>query len=314
MIVTGSSLHCVGLKGELRIEASRSVPLEAVFLGAGFRPSWNELKRFGPLHFQANLDEPVESLTPREVARDFGDSSVCCVSGSGATATILSDNKPSNQRQIPAAMSFAFTQQWARYGYACVHGALLSFEGKGVLVLGTRAAGKSVLSASALAGGGAIVTDDYLLVGALDNRILGERIRRFISLRRSWAADILVNELAGEWSPDRSKMRLFMRVESDDDRFPVSSQIDQIWILNRPRAERREHSSLNRLNHAELYAALVSAIQPLLLGNNFPHERDKLQCLLIQLIKTVPAARLETGQDIVMDSKRTWARLLACSP
>jgi len=101
-----------------------------------------------------------------------------------------------------------------------------------------------------------------------------------------------------------------MRVEPGDQRLPPYSQIDRVWVLQRPRAGRRHHSSLESISHAEVYAALVAAIQPLLLGSDFPHERDKLQSLLTRLITTVPAARLETGQDIVLDPKRTWARLL----
>lgn len=310
MIAQDGILRCTALNGTVRVEASAQVPLEALYTGSVGRPSWEELKAIGPFRFGIDQDAAIGAATTSGITRDFGDSSIRCSSGMGATTYILSIHNPSPRQHIPAAMGFAFAQQWARNGHLCVHGALLQVEGKGVLVVGLRAAGKSVLSASALAAGGRNITDDFFLLGEKDDVILGERIRRFLSLRRSWAADALVKDFPGEWSPDRSGRRVFLRVKEDDDRFPQFSRIDRIWVLKRPRAGRRAHSSLESISQAEVYASLVSAIQPLLLGPEFPHERAKLQALLGKLMSSVPAARIETGQDIVLDPKGTWARLL----
>ncbi|MCK9538602.1 hypothetical protein [Dokdonella sp.] len=202
------------------------------------------------------------------------------------------------------------TQYHARWGRACVHGALLQVDGAGVLVVGQRASGKSVLSASALAAGGGIVSDDYLLVAKREDGVFGERIREFLSLRRSWAGEALVDLTGLEWSLGRSGNRAYLRVPEGDARFPVHARIDRIWVLRRPRAGRRQHSSLEAMSHAEVYAALVTAIQPLLLGPDFPHERAQLQTLLAGLMASAPAARLETGQDVVTDPAATWHRLL----
>lgn len=311
MRIQGTELLSVSLQRGLQVGVLDAVWLESLFFGIGRRPSWRELAKKGSLRFSASGNFPSPLDVASEYSRDFGDSLVECTSGGDATTTILPTHKPSGRLHIPAAMGFAFAQQWARHGYACVHGALLSVEGKGVLVVGARAAGKSVLSASALAAGGGIVTDDYLLLGVKDDVVLGERIRRFVSLRRSWAADALAEGFSDEWTPDRSGRRVFLRIEPDEDRFPEFARIDHIWVLNRPRAGRQKHSSLTRINHAEVYAALVSAIQPLLLGADFPHERAKLQALMTRLITRLPVARLETGQDIVLEPQKTWQRLLA---
>lgn len=315
MIGADGSLRSLVLDGDVRIEASRRVSFEALFTGSKGKPSWEDLKALGPVRFETDQESKRGAAAPLQIERDFGDSTVHCASGMSATTTILPSHKPSARQQIPGAMSFAFTQQWARIGHACVHGALLNVEGTGVLVVGVRAAGKSVLSASAHAARGTIITDDFLLLGATaDDVIFGERIRRFLSLRRSWAADTLVGNLEGEWTPDRSGRRVFLHVEPEDDRYPEFSRIDRIWVLKRPRSGRRSHTSLEKISNAEVYAALVSAIQPLLLGADFPHERAKLQALLAKLMSRAPAARIETGQDIVLEPKRTWERLLACSP
>lgn len=314
MIGTNGSLRSLAFDGEVLIEASRPVAFEALFTGSVGKPSWEDLKALGPVRFVTDQESERGATAPLELVRDFGDSSVCCATGSGATASILPIHKPSARQHTPGAMSFAFTQQWARLGHACVHGAMLRVDGKGVLVVGSRAAGKSVISASALAADGEIVSDDYLLVGVRANELLGERIRRFISLRSSWAADALMGQVVDDWTLDRSGGRVFLRIATDDDRFPEFSRIDRIWVLKRPRAGRRSHSSLESISQAEVYAALVSAIQPLLLGADFPRERNKLQALLGKLMSGVPAARIETGQDIVLEPKRTWDRLLAWSP
>src|SRR5699024_820010 len=112
-------------------------------------------------------------------------------------------------RHIPIAMGFAFAQQWARQGHACLHAALVQVDGKGVLILGNRAAGKSVLSASALAAGGAIISDDFLLAGFHGGTLIGERVRRFLSLRLSWAMQTLLETGMGDWRTNPSGNRAY---------------------------------------------------------------------------------------------------------
>lgn len=313
MIVHNAGLQGQALCGRVRVEASIGLPLDALFLGAPGRPSWDELKQAGPIRFDI---DPGENETPGSqasaiVARDFGDSCVSCTSDAAATTAILPQHRQLDPRQIPTAMGFAFAQQWARLGYACIHGALLEVEGTGVLVLGLRAAGKSVLSTSALVAGGAIVSDDYLLAGERGGRLIGERIRGFLSLRLSWAARALFDSSTDAWHAGRSGHRAFLRIDEDDARFPGHCQIDRIWVLTRPKAGRRLDSKLEPISHADLYAALITATQPLLLGPDFPHERGLLTTWFTKLITQAPAARLETGQDIVLTPKQTWNRLLA---
>jgi len=161
-----------------------------------------------------------------------------------------------------------------------------------------------------LVAGGGIVSDDYLLAGELDGTLMGERIRSFLSLRASWAARTLFDNAPGAWRSGRTGSRSFLGIEDDDPRFPEHCRINRVWILSRPRAGRREDSILEPASQAELYTALVSATQPLLLGPDFPHERNRLTQLLSRLAGLAPA-RLETGQDIVLDPQATWQRLLA---
>lgn len=309
MIVRGQILSSTMLGGQVNAHASEAVSLDGLLLGGDERPDWEELKRIGPICFDAVGAEPSGAEPCYDFSRDFGDSEVRCRSGAAAVAEILPHHKERDPLRIPAALGFAFAQQWARHGHACVHGALLRVEGTGVLVVGQRAAGKSVLSASALAAGGAIVSDDYVLVGLQAGKPVGERIRGFVSLRRSWAARALGERLPGAWSHNRNQSRAFLRIPDGDPSFPNHASIDRVWVLGRPRSARRETSLLEPLAQARLYAALVAAMQPLLLGADFPYERARLSTLLAELA-SLPAARIETGQDIVIDPQTAWRRLL----
>jgi hypothetical protein len=313
MIVRGTSLCATLLGGEVHVEAAVPLSLEGLFLGGAGRPGWEELKQVGPIRF--GIAPADASKIPGEsdpsFQRDFGDSCVRCSSNAGAVTRILPEHRQGDPLHIPTAMAFAFAQQWARHGHACVHGALLRVADTGVLVVGQRAAGKSVLSASALAAGGAIVSDDFLLTGFASGKLVGERIRRFLSLRRSWAARSLRETFTDAWTNNRNGSRAFLRIPDGDARFPESSSIDRVWVLGRPKAGRRETSTLAPVEQAELYAAIVAAIQPLLLGADFPYERERLGAVVTHLVASTPAARIETGQDIVLEPAVTWQRLLS---
>ncbi|HET9049256.1 MAG TPA: hypothetical protein VFN29_09900 [Chiayiivirga sp.] len=316
MIAHDDLLLASALSGAVRIFAAQALPLAALYLGAAGRPSWAQVRAIGPVHFEAVLPDDAQGLArgdesspPLEL--DLGDSHFHCHEDGSAMVTIRADHQAGDPRHIPLAMDFAFAQQWARLGHACIHGALLEVDGAGVLVLGQRGAGKSVLASSALVAGGRIVSDDQILVGVRDGALVGERIRAFLSLRQSWAARTLFEGSNDTWRLNRSGNRAFLAIDAASDRFPDHGHIDHLWLLTRPRAGRQTHSTLAAISQAELFAALVTATQPLLLGPDFPHERRQLQDLFTHLLQARSIARLETGQDIVQNSKATWQGLLA---
>lgn len=316
MIAHDDLLLASALSGAVRICAAQALPLAALYLGAAGRPSWAQVRAIGPVHFEAVLPDDAQGLArgdesspPLEL--DLGDSHFHCHEDGSAMVTIRADHQAGDPRHIPLAMDFAFAQQWARLGYACIHGALLEVDGAGVLVLGQRGAGKSVLASSALVAGGRIVSDDQILVGVRDGALVGERIRAFLSLRQSWAARTLFEGSNDTWRMNRSGNRAFLAIDAASDRFPDHGHIDHVWLLTRPRAGRQTHSTLERLSQAELFAALITATQPLLLGADFPHERRLLQGLFVRLLQTRSIARLETGQDIVQNPMDSWRRLFA---
>jgi len=312
MIAQDDQLLATALNGTVRLRAAQLLPLAALFLGAAGRPSWEALRAIGPIQFEATRSGETRGDEPASppLQRDLGDSLIHTASNTVATTCIQPHHQAGDPRHIPLAMGFAFAQQWARLGYACIHGALLEVDGAGVLVLGQRGAGKSVLASSALVAGGGIVSDDQILVGVRDGALVGERIRAFLSLRQSWAARTLFEGSNDTWRMNRSGNRAFLAIDAASDRFPDHGHIDHLWLLTRPRAGRQTHSTLAAISQAELFAALVTATQPLLLGPDFPHERRQLQDLFTQLLQARSIARLETGQDIVQNPRATWQGLL----
>lgn len=65
---------------------------------------------------------------------------------------------------MPRSFALMLAQQWARSGALPLHAAVLVVDGQGVLVLGRRGAGKSVLGLAAVSAGHQLVSDDTVLL------------------------------------------------------------------------------------------------------------------------------------------------------
>ncbi|HET8897226.1 MAG TPA: hypothetical protein VFN09_00390 [Rhodanobacteraceae bacterium] len=317
MRAVNSSLLCDTLSGRITIAAASPLPLDGLFLGAAMGAADLHLDSLGPIRFDTPdrpcADNPAATHVPT-FHREFNDSRLAAASNAMAEVHVHAATHSTGAWRLPAAMSFAFAQQWARLGFASVHGALLQVDDCGVLVLGKRGAGKSVLASSALTAGGAIVSDDHLLLGCQNDQLVGERIRAFMSLRASWAASALFKHSLDGWLGHQRQHRSYLAIAPDDHRFPTACRIDRIWLLERPRTGRGVHSTLAAVSQATVYARLLNSIQPLLLGAAFPHEARLLGALTLQLASRIPAARLVTGQDIVTAPRDTWRQLLRTAP
>lgn len=304
-----SSFVSEALLGGVRVNASAPAVVVSALLGSAPVQDWEAWRRLGPVGLDAEAPPGHVSGHAARFTRDFGDSVVRCVPDGDAVAEVLAGHRPPVVARAPSALAFAFAQQWARLGCLATHAALVQLDGVGVLALGARGRGKSVLAASAVRAGGAIVSDDHLLLGQRDGACLGERIRQFVSVRRSWAVDTLLAGTRDDWNLGRSGNRAYLEIPSGDPRFPAHARVDRLWVLARPASARGALSSSSRLDQASAYATLVAAGQPLLLGAAFPRERERLQVLMRRLA-TLPAARVETGEDIVREPRRAWNVLL----
>ena len=204
----------------------------------------------------------------------------------------------------------AVAQQLARAGVLTLHAAGIVTPHGGVLAIGRKGAGKSTLTASALSAGFGVVSDDWLLASLNGPGIRVERMRSFMMLRKGWASEQLRQRLPeGLLSESATRPRFYLRLPSDDPRFPPHADIDAITIVERPRGGRRAHSDLIPLPSAEALAHVTESSMPVVLSHKLPVERTCLFARLSRVLSILPARRLLTGTELIDDPERAWRRL-----
>lgn len=274
------------------------------------RFAWTNLYGKPPLV----LDNPsVPRLYDGPVTqREFDDGYVCLTSGAPGSLAVKAHHRSSEQLLLPTSLHLLLAQQWARGGVMPMHAAALKFGGRGILVLGRRGAGKSVLGVATILAGGGLISDDWLLAGTgTDDQPVIERIRNFIMLRQGWASQRLLSQLPElRFQPHRTRPKLVFRLDDQpDQRFPVSTGIDEIWMLSRPDRGRREHTRKTPAPASAALAGLISASVPLLYGASFPHERAALLSTCRSVLATASCHCVETGLDLVKQPRQVLEHL-----
>ena len=278
--------------------------------GTGSRPEWPGAGGIAGVSAEL-LDAGPGSDRAPVITHEFDDGRLETRSG-GPGRVIALPGYRSATHMLPQSLHLLLAQQWAQAGILTLHSAAVSTPQGGVLILGSRGAGKSVLSLSARAAGLGVVTDDWMLLGRdRQNRIQAERLRAFMMLRQSWAVEELGRRYPGlsDSRPTRRPKQV-IAVPGDNPEFPASTQIDRIWLLRRPRGARSEHSRLTAVSTAHALGQLVEASMPLLFSTQFDHEHQALLATARGLIATARGQTLETGTDLIEEPKRTWSRLL----
>ncbi|MGY6553179.1 MAG: hypothetical protein ACXIUM_01525 [Wenzhouxiangella sp.] len=235
------------------------------------------------------------------------DGDVLLKSGGGGLLQIRPHHQRARHLLIPQSLNLLLSQQWAGLGLMSLHAAVIQVGAHGVLALGNQGSGKSVLATAALSGGNAVVSDDWVILGAHDLGHVAERLRSFIMLRPGWAADRLLPDLPRQTN---SAGKLVFDIREDDSRFPVSHPIHQIWLLKRPRTVRSNISTATFASAHQGLAQLITAGMPLLFSDSFPHERKALLAMLQGLLATAPVKHVETGTDLVTQPAETLRRLI----
>lgn len=292
----------------LRISGLDAPLLQAFLHGTGGRPDWIEAGGNG-IGAELLGTGGAESERPL-VVRELEDGRLETRSGGAGHVFARGAGLPAD-RMLPQSLHLLLAQQWARGGILVVHAAAVNTPRGGILILGSRGTGKSTLSVSALAAGLGTVSDDWMLLGRDPaGTIAVERLRGFLMLRRSWAAESLSQQC-----PDLRLVRVaqrpkqVMELREDGARFPPTARIRSVWLLQRPRGARAEHSRFSPANPAYCLRRLVEASMPLLFSAEFPHEHRALLATAQQLIRTAPCRILEPGTDIVAEPAAAWRRL-----
>jgi len=195
-------------------------------------------------------------------------------------------------------------------GYVVNHAAALEFDGSGFLAAGPSHAGKSTLSAAVLAAGGAVVSDDSVILGLDDEGAPSAR-----ALRR----DLWLREGSVELLPEALRAQLretvsfgerhwgLERAESPE-LFQTRVRPQAIVLLRRDR--RVSGYKLRRISSAEGLTGLIHSSSPLFLSGRYPVERERCMPGLLALVNGAPSFEVRMGRELVEDPMATVRRLV----
>lgn len=308
-IATGTPASTIVLRG---IGADE---LRARFAGAGRAPPWAGRKRT----IQAAVDDGELEGAPGEVAEDsvfdLDDGQVALASDRPGRIRIdLDHGEP--RFLLPQSLNLLLTQQWARQGCVPLHAAAVQVDNTGLLAVGRKGCGKSLLTTAALLAGGHVISDDWLLAGLDDaHRPCVDRLRDFLMLRDSAAAARLMDRLPWlQTRPAGTRPKRTVRIDDLPDaertRFASGTTVDRMIILQRPPAGRGSVTMIRPAAPELLLSRLVESAMPALLGPTFPHERDQILTLFRRLVALVDSAVVETGTDLIDEPARTFRAML----
>ena len=290
----------------LALDGLPAEPLERLMLGqAAPAGLWRQHASI-QVSNAAWRDEPASALTTYPLA----DGCAFLASNSPGRADICVDgNSPATL--VPQCLHLLFSQQWARAGVLCLHAGALRVRGRGILVVAARGAGKSILSLSALAEQGQVLSDDLVLLG-LDQQCTphAEQLRRFMMFRKGWASQTLLERLQLPFRALGDRPKWVLPLADSEHLAPNHASIDEIWLLKRPRASRLQHSQKQAQASASALAALIENSMPLLFTAAFPHERQALMNTLQTLLANRPVYSVTGGLDLVDAPRQAWDRLM----
>ncbi|MGY6629501.1 MAG: hypothetical protein ACXIUL_00700 [Wenzhouxiangella sp.] len=227
----------------------------------------------------------------------------------GAVKVSLNEDSPPTL--IPQCLHLLLSQQWARAGVLCLHAGAIRIQDKGVLVVAKRGAGKSILSLSALANQGRVLSDDLVLLGLDEQQApKAEQLRRFMMFRKGWASQTLLERLQLSTRDLGSRPKTVLTLDQHLPDCLDHAAIDEVWLLKRPRASRPQHSQKQPEPAASALAALIENSMPLLFTPAFSQERQALMSTLQTLLARCPVYTVTGGTDLVETPKQAWKRLI----
>ena len=209
-------------------------------------------------------------------------------------------------RLLEAALIHAL----AMGGCVVNHAAALEVGGAELLVVGPSRVGKSTLSAAVLAAGGAVVSDDSVILGLDDQGAPSAG-----ALRR----DLWLRDGSVELLPEALRARLWETASFGERRWGLDrAAFPEIFRARvRPRVIvllrrdlRVRGFALRRASSAEGLAGLIQASSPLFLSGRYPVERERCMPGLLALVNSARCFEVRMGRALVEDPTATVLRLV----
>jgi len=193
-------------------------------------------------------------------------------------------------------------------GYVVNHAAALEFGGATLLAVGPSRAGKSTLSAASLAAGGAVVSDDSVILGPdYEGAPSAGALRRDLWLRDGSVA-LLPNVLRARlWeTASFGEQHWGLERAAFPELFQTRVRPQAIVLLHRDLRVRG--FTLHRVSSAEGLAGLIQASSPLFLSGRYPVERERCMPELERFVNGVPCFEVRMGRALVEDPAATVRR------
>ena len=195
-------------------------------------------------------------------------------------------------------------------GYVVNHAAALEVDGAAFLAVGPSRAGKSTLSAAVLAAGGAVVSDDSVILGLDDvGRPSAGALRRDLWLRDGSLGLLPEAPRARLWeSSSFGERRWGLERAAFPELFRTRVRPQAIVLLRRDRRVRG--FALRRTSSAEGLVRLIQASSPLFLSGWYPVERERCMPALESLVNNAPCFEVKMGRALVEDPVATVCRFV----
>ncbi len=217
-----------------------------------------------------------------------------------AVLTLRSASRSGSAPWQAEAVLTALQHALALEGWATLHAAAFELDGRGVLAVGPTRAGKTTLALAALAGGGHVVSDDWLAVGRPGD---GEAVSVLPLRRDLWLREGSLEILAGR-TGDRpeavgSRGEGRWRVGRVEHPELFLGRLEPRVVLHMVRDRRLRGFRIRRLTAAEGLARIMRATTPLFLSARYRAERSKLLPVLSALVNEALNYEVRLGTGLV---------------
>lgn len=211
---------------------------------------------------------------------------------------------------LPTAFSACASRALAVQGKVLLHGASFLVQDRCVLVAGPRCAGKSTLTAAALAASCSVLSDDSVVCWRDGGVPILAPFRTFLSFREKTLVAL----------PPPVRRRLYCSRGPDEERWllgvdpSLAGRAHPVAVLWLARVDKSaDVTVIKRLDDARALAGLINSVSVLFMTAKYPREAAALTRVLVATVEHTPSFEVVLGRDVLLDPANTLWRLAEVS-